>query len=698
MVAAPRSLSESVRRLSRRHLPATTLLLLVALSSTLHAETVITDWGTELSLSNETYVLGSDLIDDGTETWGLTITPGTTGITILGEGHRIAGDDDPSSWEGGLFIDGSVETVSDVDIQNVCFEHLDTGIRGEGALCGVFIRDNRFEGLERGEAVGLHALDAGDRISWVIIRDNLIHENRAHPVVLERGGSGADPTAYVRIIGNTITGNEAPSTDPLDPAGAVRITGGGDCVQIMENLCSGNSHMSGILLSSLGNAGWTFERVKAAANVLSYHSGIDGSGTMPAGLKLDRIATADPAQWNLNGNYYVANEGLGLDYLPGSESFTFAARHSWWGDDAGPQGAFGDGVSPEILYTPVLELPRGLVCLIPQQQIRCGAWRSVDAVLNQDLTDPGLRGFDAIIAFDDLELETLRYEEGGYLAANPGGYPTQFYLVEGGSELTVSGAILGGTAPLATGNGGLFRLVYRALVETHPFVSQVAPQQLLLRDPDNAPINVEGLTGNSFAIDCQPPALALSLVDTAHVPTLTVQAYDNVQLDEIFYRIRPGCWEPLLIGGCDEAFSTSFLLEEMYGMPDGVYFVDVCAWDAAGNRDCETVEIQWVDVSGIEPAIPAAVDALRLTASPSPFAAASTLRLWVPAAGHAALEILGPDGRRVATLVRGVLARGEHAFRWDGCNTNGRPAAEGIYFSRLRWEDRTVTEKLLKIR
>jgi len=60
-----------------------------------------------------------------------------------------------------------------------------------------------------------------------------------------------------------------------------------------------------------------------------------------------------------------------------------------------------------------------------------------------------------------------------------------------------------------------------------------------------------------------------------------------------------------------------------------------------------------------------------------------SLRVELAEASTARLELYDLEGRRVAVLVDGPLARGRHVFRWDGRDRDGRPAGTGVYLARL---------------
>jgi hypothetical protein len=60
-----------------------------------------------------------------------------------------------------------------------------------------------------------------------------------------------------------------------------------------------------------------------------------------------------------------------------------------------------------------------------------------------------------------------------------------------------------------------------------------------------------------------------------------------------------------------------------------------------------------------------------------------TVRFATPRAAEGELAVFDAGGRLVRTLVRGMLAAGEHHVRWDGRDAAGRPVVGGSYYCRL---------------
>ena len=55
----------------------------------------------------------------------------------------------------------------------------------------------------------------------------------------------------------------------------------------------------------------------------------------------------------------------------------------------------------------------------------------------------------------------------------------------------------------------------------------------------------------------------------------------------------------------------------------------------------------------------------------------------LPMAGRARVEIFDVHGRRVATVVEGLLPSGVSPVVWDSSDGRGRPVAAGVYWARL---------------
>ena len=82
---------------------------------------------------------------------------------------------------------------------------------------------------------------------------------------------------------------------------------------------------------------------------------------------------------------------------------------------------------------------------------------------------------------------------------------------------------------------------------------------------------------------------------------------------------------------------------------------------------------------------------------PNPSQGTTLLRLSLPAAGHARLEIADVSGRRLGGL-EGEFSAGPQAWRWDGRGSDGGVSGAGLYFVRLATPWGTRTERLVRLR
>jgi 1,4-alpha-glucan branching enzyme len=79
---------------------------------------------------------------------------------------------------------------------------------------------------------------------------------------------------------------------------------------------------------------------------------------------------------------------------------------------------------------------------------------------------------------------------------------------------------------------------------------------------------------------------------------------------------------------------------------------------------------------------------------PNPARGPLRVGFTLPRAGDAELAVFDPQGRRVATLLRGALPAGTREVTWDGRDAAGARAAPGVYLVRLRAATGAVTRRV----
>jgi hypothetical protein len=83
---------------------------------------------------------------------------------------------------------------------------------------------------------------------------------------------------------------------------------------------------------------------------------------------------------------------------------------------------------------------------------------------------------------------------------------------------------------------------------------------------------------------------------------------------------------------------------------------------------------------------------------PNPFNPSTTIAFHLPNSGPASLVVYDVRGRRVRTLVDGVLPAGPQSVEWDGRNNNGHRVASGVYMYRLTFGDFVQQKKMLLLK
>lgn len=84
-----------------------------------------------------------------------------------------------------------------------------------------------------------------------------------------------------------------------------------------------------------------------------------------------------------------------------------------------------------------------------------------------------------------------------------------------------------------------------------------------------------------------------------------------------------------------------------------------------------------------------------LRTRPNPFSSRTAVFYDLPAPASVRLEVFDLQGRQVALLEEREVPAGPHRAEWDGRLQGGGRAPAGIYFLRLRTEDRTTTTRVV---
>jgi len=143
-----------------------------------------------------------------------------------------------------------------------------------------------------------------------------------------------------------------------------------------------------------------------------------------------------------------------------------------------------------------------------------------------------------------------------------------------------------------------------------------------------------------------------------------------------------------------------YLAVGAYDTPDGgLLQAQAPAGDGDGDIEAFEYVVFPLTTSGVGSGrAPAWQDLISFNLDCNPAIGGANFRLNVPRVCYAAITIYDPQGRRIRTLLRETLGRGEHVVRWDGTTDQGEPAAAGVYFVLVHVNDSRETHVIVLIR
>lgn len=160
------------------------------------------------------------------------------------------------------------------------------------------------------------------------------------------------------------------------------------------------------------------------------------------------------------------------------------------------------------------------------------------------------------------------------------------------------------------------------------------------------------------------------------LPTLSWSAAIDPNGDApVSYRVRLGT-QPDLAEAVEFTIEGQTESEPPVRLSSGTYYWKVDALDPQGARREGSVQSF---VVAIPTDAPVPMQAASITCAPNPFNPRTELRLNVPRAGQARVEVFDARGRRVRSLFAGSIASGPSTLVWDGDDDAGRACASGIY-------------------
>ncbi|MDO9578310.1 MAG: T9SS type A sorting domain-containing protein [Candidatus Cloacimonadales bacterium] len=83
---------------------------------------------------------------------------------------------------------------------------------------------------------------------------------------------------------------------------------------------------------------------------------------------------------------------------------------------------------------------------------------------------------------------------------------------------------------------------------------------------------------------------------------------------------------------------------------------------------------------------------------PNPFNPETNISFSIPTDQELSLNIYNMKGQKVRELISGQFASGSHSVVWDGKDENGRQVSSGLYFYKLKTDEKEISKKMLLLK
>lgn len=167
-------------------------------------------------------------------------------------------------------------------------------------------------------------------------------------------------------------------------------------------------------------------------------------------------------------------------------------------------------------------------------------------------------------------------------------------------------------------------------------------------------------------------------------------SYDTVNIYWRYAsRTAPTTWSPLLAVN-DRRATVSYPAKIIYSPHSTVSGSGVVY--ASYGPDSLFFDAPWI---GIEEVPPVAPIHNIISVNPNPFTNHLTISYQIEKPGKVALVIYDAAGREVKSIAKGNTQKGDYTATWNGYDNNNHMVNNGIYFLRLKTDEKTVTQKLI---
>ena len=98
------------------------------------------------------------------------------------------------------------------------------------------------------------------------------------------------------------------------------------------------------------------------------------------------------------------------------------------------------------------------------------------------------------------------------------------------------------------------------------------------------------------------------------------------------------------------------------------------------------------------------IDNINLKNYPNPFYLKAgnrnrtTIEFSLPTDSEVKISVYNIKGQKVKTIAADFYAKGKHAISWNGSNNNGKEISSGVYFYKLKTNNRVKYQKAFIIK
>jgi len=110
-----------------------------------------------------------------------------------------------------------------------------------------------------------------------------------------------------------------------------------------------------------------------------------------------------------------------------------------------------------------------------------------------------------------------------------------------------------------------------------------------------------------------------------------------------------------------------------------------------------TIEVPFEFVSKIDEETPA-IETKLIGNYPNPFNPETTISFSTSKKENVEIIIFNIKGQKVITLINEIYDKGKHTIDWKGTDDNNQKASSGIYFYRMKTEDKTQIKKMVLLK